>query len=242
MLIEGYYQLDPLDFGVPVDDMLRLMDRLHEASIPLAFCFVFDEFWKVFLKLHFAIEVVLGRDYLRLPDFWSWRIDPVTEGRGWKPHRDKSGDVLFEDGSPKSISVWVALTEATTLNGCMYILPADRDPSYRNSSVDLFATPWASFIDGFRALPVPAGTAIIWNQHVWHYGSRSSKRGSSPRYSLAVEFQKSRIAPFNHPISSSLYIPGFDERLALIGKQVFQYQHMYPLTEEVKSIVLDLLS
>ncbi len=184
----------------------------------------------------------LGRDYIRLPDFWSWRIDPATEGRGWRPHRDKRGDVLFQDGSPKSISVWVALTEATTLNGCMYILPADRDPTYRNSSVDLFETPWASFIDGFRALPVSAGTAIMWNQHVMHYGSRSSKRGSRPRYSLAVEFQTNRVAPFNYPASSALYVPGFEERLSLIGKQVLQYQHMYPLTEAVKSIVLELLS
>ena len=63
---------------------------------------------------------------------------------------------------PKSVSVWVALSDATTLNGCIYILPADRDPSYRNDSLNLREEKWANFIQNFRALPVNAGTAIIW--------------------------------------------------------------------------------
>ena len=43
---------------------------------------------------------------------------------------DKGRRALFEDGSPKSLTTWIPLSNATALNGCMYIVPALHDPTF----------------------------------------------------------------------------------------------------------------
>jgi len=68
-----------------------------------------------------------------MPDIWVFNIDPLrAEPAGWKPHRDRPYETpLMPDMSAASINFWIPLTEATPLNGCMYILPRqfdDRSP------------------------------------------------------------------------------------------------------------------
>jgi hypothetical protein len=143
----------------------------HKMNIPVQFCFVYDEFWLLFMQLHYVISSVVGDGYKRLPDFWSWRIDNTAGKSGWNLHRDKSVDfnVLFEDtGLPKSLTVWIALSEANSLNSCMYVLPAHLDPSYHTkhniNSGNQTGNIWAEILQNVRALPVPAGSVLMWNQ------------------------------------------------------------------------------
>ena len=49
---------------------------------------------------------------------------------------------------------------------------------------------------------------------------------------MAFEFQRKDKPPFNTPLLDPRVIPPFRQRLGLIGKQVLQYDHMYPLTPE----------
>ena len=55
-------------------------------------------------------------------------IDPAHSKKGWVPHRDRRNMSFRADGAPEYATVWLALTEATPLNGCMHILPANFDP------------------------------------------------------------------------------------------------------------------
>ena len=131
MTEEGYVRLDNLTWDLPLESMVHLIDKLHALGLPITFCYLFDEFWSIFSRLHLSIECALGKDYQRLPDFWAWRVDPANDEQGWNVHRDKDYETLFVNGTPKTVTVWIPLTDATLLNSCMYIFPADRDPIYR---------------------------------------------------------------------------------------------------------------
>lgn len=229
---EGYFQMPPVDWQLPMQEMVSLIARLDADGIPVPFAFVYDEFWLMFVKLHEVIGGLLGPGYLRLPDFWVWFVDPHRDDAGWKPHRDKTFGTLREDGSPKSLTVWIPLSDATTLNGCMYIVPADRDPTYNTQRQN----EWTFAHQDIRALPAQAGSILMWNKQVLHWGSHGSPRETRPRVSAAFEFQAGDVPPYNQPLMSPTSIPNFNSRLGLIAKQILQYQHMYPLSAEVKAI------
>jgi hypothetical protein len=230
--VEGYFQLPAQQWDLPIARMAQLIQQLESNGLPLPFSFMYDEFWCLFFRLHKLIGGLIGEDYLRLPDFWTWLVDPRKDQSGWSPHRDKGHRSLFTDGSPKAVTIWIPLTDATTLNGCMYIVPADRDPTY--------GTPeegeWRFKHADIRALPAEAGSVFFWNQAVLHWGSHANQREVRPRVSLAFEFQSANVPPYNQPLSKPLEIPTFNSRLKLIGKQILQYQHMYPLAPEVEAL------
>lgn len=226
--VEGYLQMDPVHLDLPLKEMTDIIDRVAAQGLPLPFVYVFDEFWLVFRRLHEAFQGVLTDDYKRLPAFWAWKVDPAAEESGWFPHRDDYKDTLFPDGSPQKLSVWVPLTDATVLNGCMYVLPADRDPSYNNNDTDIWDDEnyhWSEFIQDFRALPAAAESVLMWNMRVYHYGSRASKRAKIPRYSIGMELLHNEAEPHiaGRQVYDPLTIPDFEERIWLIAKQIYQF-------------------
>lgn len=229
---EGYFELRPHQWGVPIPAMADAIARLADRRLPTPFAFVYDEFWLLFRQLHVLLEGMLGPGYLRLPDFWAWHVDPRRGDHGWAPHRDKTWETLREDRSPKSLTVWIALTEATPMNGCMYIVPAHRDPTY--------GTPqdrdWQFGFADVRALPVQPGTILAWTQATAHWGGQTSPIERRPRISAAMEFQSADCEPLNQPLSDPESLPAFAERLRLIGKQILQYDHMYPLEGEMRAL------
>jgi Phytanoyl-CoA dioxygenase (PhyH) len=229
---EGYLQLDSVDWGLPISALAEAITNLHQAGWPPVFGFVYDEFWLVFAKLDRLIAGILDGPYSVLPDFWAWHVDPANDDSGWAPHRDKGRRALFEDGSPKSLTVWLPLTDATPLNGCMYLVPADRDPTYgREDEIELRFRP-----QDIRALPAAAGSILLWNQAVCHWGARSAPRAVQPRISLSAEFQRSDVPPFNTPLMQPLTLPSFETRLRFIGRQVLRYRHMYALDAELAAL------
>lgn len=229
---EGYFQLPPPPWQLPIEDMASLVSKLDAAAIPLPFAFLFDEFWVLFIKLNKLIETQIGAGFHMLPDFWVWHVDPRKGEGGWTPHRDRGSQALRPDGSPKSVTVWIPLSESNTLNGCMYMVPADRDPTYGTDQ----DSDWKFAYSDIRALPAAAGSIFMWNQAVLHWGSRGSPREQRPRISTAFEFQAGDVPPYNTPLMVPNELPGFASRLRLIGKQILQYQHMYPLSPEIRDI------
>ena len=229
---EGYFQLPPADWQLPLKTMAGVVSRLADEGMPTALAFVYDEFWALSVKLTTMLEGLLGPGFLRLPDFWAWNVDPARDDSGWRPHRDKGYASLRPDRSAKSLTVWLPLTESTTLNGCIYILPADRDPVY--------ATPndknWHIELPEIRALPAQPGAIFVWTQAVLHWGSHTSRRADKSRVSVAFEFQANDIPPYNQPLMEPMTVPVFDARLKLIAKQILQYQHMYPLEPIVAAV------
>jgi hypothetical protein len=68
-----------------------------------------------------------------------------------------------------------------------------------------------------------------------HWGARSLPRDIAPRISVAFEVQLAKVAPFDQPLIPPLIIPDFKTRLKLVCKQILQYTHMYPLSENIES-------
>ena len=236
---DGYIQLDNIISSKMIINLRKGILTLRSKGINPSFVFVYDEFWNISRQLSRLLVPVLGDSYQQLPDFWAWYLDPQREDAGWRPHRDRiHGETIYPDGMPKSVTVWVALTDATPLNGCIYMLPAHLDDDYFN-----FKTSETNVnAHGIRALPARAGTLLMWNQRVVHWGGTSSTRTLEPRISLAIEFQRADVPPFNSPlIKAPEKLLPFDIRLMLIAKQFSQYHHMYKLSPGLSDLANSIL-
>ena len=236
---EGYFQIDSFLSEAEISRMATGIEKLRESGWPVAFAFIYDEFWQIFCRLSQILSVILGEDYQQLPAFWAWYINTTNTEKGWQPHRDNGGNTLLPDGMPKCVTIWIPLSDAIPLNGCMYILPAPFDPNYGGKVQKAEKKESINFQD-IRALPATAGSILCWNHAVLHWGGRSSERAPHPRISLAFEFQRSDVEPYKTPLLDPSNPPNFNQRLALIGKQILQYQHMYPLSEEMAEVATEL--
>ena len=234
---EGYFQ----DHN---STLTRLAPRLAAAvrtcvqlDIPPAFIFMFEEVWEGFQSIHPMLVNALGEDYRMLPDFWVWHVNPSAGEAGWRPHRDKGRFCLAPDGTPNSLSVWVPFVDATPLNSCIYVLPINRDPTYNTPEEHS----WKINIASVRALPGGPGDYFAWNQALLHWGSETSRYAPHPRISMALEFQRGGIEPFNSPQMTPFQPLDFRFVLKLVGKQILQYKHMYPLAARFESLAQQLL-
>ena len=238
--LEGYVNV-PGVLGKSVFEPLRdCIATLHRAGIPLAFAFVYDEFWLAFQGVSRFIEAALGKGYFALPDFWVWHVTPSEQEAGFGPHRDRTQLTLDPDNSPHSLTVWLPFTDATPLNGCIYVLPAQHDERFRRRVWDGPDNTKVEQLQNIRALPARAGSFLAWNQAILHWGARASRRAREPRTSAAFEFQRGDKPPFNEPLLDPLRLPPFAERLGLIGKQVLQYRHMYPLAPDIERLAIEI--
>ncbi|MBY0407181.1 MAG: phytanoyl-CoA dioxygenase family protein [Rickettsiales bacterium] len=223
MAKDGYFPESDKVLKTHAPSLADAVKHCVSLGLPPVFMFVFDEAWECFHRLKPVLSHVLGENYRLLPDFWAWHVDPTKAQSGWKQHRDKGHWSLDAEKKPYSLTVWVPLTEANTLNSCMYMVPAHLDPTYGTERDQEHIAPYSAI----RALPAKPGDYLTWNQAVLHWGSPSSEFASAPRISMAMEFQRGNITPFNQPLLPPEPYPGFGLRLQLIAKQILQYQHMY---------------
>lgn len=218
---EGYLHASGVDWGVDINLLAQTVLALSAAGVPPVFAFVYDEFWLPFMRLKPMHELLLG-DYAMCPEVWVWNVDPKKNASGWPPHREKGRVALFPDHSPKALSTWIPLSNATPLNSCMYVLPAMHDPVYGTENEDK----WDIAPAKIRALPAKPGDFLMWTQAVLHWGSQSSPRATENRISMAIEFQKADVPAFREPLLDPHRILRFESRLALIARQFHQYKHM----------------
>ncbi len=196
------------------------LKTLHERGIPPAFAFVYDEFWLIFRSLSPFLTEVLGADYRVLPAFWAWYVEPTDAASGWTPHRDRPQAPIREDNTPESISIWLPLTHATPLNGCMYLLPAQWDDTFKQR---VWPPTLKTVLEGrqlqnIRALPAPPGSLLAWNQALLHWGGRASSMGTEPRCSISLEFQRGDTPAMSTPLIHPGDILPFHARLGLVGR------------------------
>ncbi|MBS0385056.1 MAG: phytanoyl-CoA dioxygenase family protein [Proteobacteria bacterium] len=199
--------------------------RLVQFGLPPVLVWTYDEPWECFRRLGPVIGNFLG-SYKLLPAFWAWHVDPAKGESGWGPHRDRSVGALAADGSPLSLTCWIPLSDATPMNGCMYIVPACFDSNYNRPGSTQPMGMQAS-----RALPAKPGDFLVWNQAVLHWGSLSSEFADEARMSMALEFQRGDIEPFQQPLLDNAALPPFAVRVRLIARQILQYTHMYRIPE-----------
>jgi len=152
-------------------------------------------------------------------------VPKETEEEGYRgfgssfglPHRDYSAaDSLHCDDeeedddddehhpkSPAVLNVWIPLNDATTENGCMYVVPREFDADFaRTDGHHAHMNPATEVqrgvsskihfpLHGVRALPAPAGSLIAWYGNTIHWGSSCSKYAEDPRKSIALTFIRS---------------------------------------------------
>ena len=219
----GYLHKKNSNFKVPISLMKKSITGIVNYKLPPVFAFVYDEFWYIQFQLRMLLEKFLDKNYKQLPDFWAWHVSSGQSG--WAPHRDKVEGSLFKNSIPKSLTVWIPLSKASPNNSCMYMLPANKDKFYNKPKLN---SGFPGALSDIRALPAEAGDVLMWTQEVYHWGSSSGEDSlNEPRISIAFEFQRSDVAPFNNILLEPNLLPSFNDRLALISMQILQYTHMY---------------
>lgn len=238
LIYEGYHHFKQPGLKIPITAMTKLFDSLDEMELPPVFCILYDETWKLAREIHNAVHCAFDHDYVILPHFWSWRIKPGESG--WKGHRDRMAGALFPDKTPKSLTAWIPITPAQPINSCMYALPAHRDKAYVGEGKrELHMA-----LPDIRALPAEAGDVFIWTHSMYHWGSAAApEHDLPPRMSISFEFLRKDVETKNlndFPLINNQYLPPFEERLALVAKQIFAFTHMYGFSEQLMTLAKEI--
>jgi len=234
---DGYLHSGPGVSAVDCQALSTAMQRIVEARYHPMFLAVYDEYWRVLQGIAPLLTPILGKHYRILGDFWIWCISDQTASAGWRPHRDhqfRQRITLRDDRTPMIVTVWIPFTDATPLNGCMYLLPLPRDPNFpeRPNAFD------AGSLQDVRALPAQAGSVLAWNQYVMHWGSAASKWADGPRMSTGIYVQAADVPLFtDKPVDFDQALP-FEKRLALIASNMLLYQREHRFPAELVEIAL----
>jgi len=232
---DGYAQLRGIDLAADFASMADVARALTARDLDAVFCFVYDEFWRPYFRLDALYRHLLG-PYTFLPDFWAWDIDPKRGGAGWSRHRDRGRQSLRADGSPISLTTWIAISEATSDNGCLRMVPKHADPTYNtpHEPDELFKE------SAVRVLPAMPGDVLIWNQAVMHWGGKAEPSASHSRVSLSFETQRLDVPSSEVPLIAPWQIVPFEQRLKLIGRKLLHYRHMHALTPALEALAQEL--
>ena len=208
-----------LPYVLPIDDCLRVADgitSLRKQNIPAVMIYLYDEPWTLFRKLSPLVAHFLGDGFKVLPHFWAWYVPPEKGAAGWPAHQDCQARTRFDDGfggaTLMSMSLWVALSDATLENGCMAVHPLDT----------------TLHDDKTKGVPLPVGTGGVlgWGQDVWHWSRTVTDNAEHPRVSMSFEFQNAAFQPLREPLLDLCNPPPFAERLKIIEEQFARYKHM----------------
>lgn len=205
------------------------IDALTAAGWPATFAWVFDECWSA-ARTTAARELLaaaLGPGARQVPHVWVHIVPAVSGARGWGPHKDGG----LAGGSRARLSVWIALTDATVDNGCMYVLPRTAasaalvDQDWSHGIVPISET--IRLVSGVRALPAAAGSALAWDFDLLHWSGVRTGEGPARR-SLSLEFIGADVEPAadEHPLIGCAPgdpLPAFSERLSCIASGIVQY-------------------
>ncbi len=204
IILDGFLTLEELEnWRVCTEEAIQL--RLSEGTLHNQYRT--DDFYaQVFLQALKLADVhpgmrkimtdpVLGKMIAELAGVDGIRIwhdqalfkPPFGNATGW--HLDNP---YWSFSSPDSLSIWVALDDATLENGCLYYLPGThKNPTYVNANIganqrDLFkAYPeWEKIAS--VATPCKAGSAVVHNGLVAHGAGANMTNG--PRRAMTCAY------------------------------------------------------
>jgi hypothetical protein len=212
----GYLRIDAILDAPRLYALVRAMHSLRAHHIHPTFLYVFDETWDIADALFPWLSTLLGDDFDVLADAWAWHIDPRSDRGGWPIHRGWYEDVRDATGTAALVNVWVALTDASERNACMHVVPLSRDPHYPGDLHDVTALE-----DHALALPAAAGTALVWNANVAHWGGTCDPSFDQPR--ISVSFTARRRGGPTANLRGLQFPLTFAQRLDLIAEQFERY-------------------
>ncbi len=245
LIDDGYFRLNSVFAPGEIEPVERAVRRVRSEGWLEVWAFVYDEVWALLRhpRLMQLVGHVLGPSFLQLPDFWALAVEPSLSESGYLPHIDGHDGFppCRADGMPNAVTVWIALSDVSTEDSCIYIVPGGTKAE-RELDVLAFASPperAASKVHSVRALPIGAGGVLGWNHGVIHWGSRCSPSART-RVSLSCEFIRSDVPLLAHPHAQNArqvlgpgftppaldckgQAPNFKLRLDLIAKQILSY-------------------
>ncbi len=237
---EGYFQTPPILPAAMVQEMRACIEAVKERGFPVMFSLVYDVFYSAFAYFDAALAPILGPGYKLIPNFWVYYVEPSDAGKGFEPHRDAEYEgTIGADGMPTVLTLWVTVTDATPLNSCMYVVPRNRGPQYERAIHDLETGGTEFNLEDIRALPTKAGALSCWDQYLFHWGSRSSKRAPAPRISYAMYCQRGDTPPVDDASLDLRHGIDFNTRLGAICRGMYRYSY---LSIKVSEQSRDLLS
>ena len=203
---------------------------LKKSGWPPVFAFVFDEFWTVWRMPHWSNYQRRARPGYRLRPTFTVLRHSQRGAKGWPPHADGFGQ--------PGVSVWIPLSDAT-IERCIYVVPKDLIAG-RVQVGDLFGAadlPLSTVTDLLqcaRALPARAGSVLLWNFDVIHWGA-VVQGGSQPRISVSAEFVPAAygvsaddVERWHRPRSTT--VPPFLDRLGVIASNIRMFAANDPWT------------
>ena len=230
---EGYAATSPI---VPPESIAVCRDavrRLDAEGLPAAFVTLYDEPYRMYAVLDPLIAAVLGpRPVMRAPALWAFHVPAGSAGRTrwttFAPHRDyvDPDPRLLRDGVPGAVVAWIALTDVTPADSCLYVLPADCDPDYRQSIKGV--TLEHIVHQDVRAVPAAAGSVVLLSTRLVHWGSRSSRHAAGPRISLSTHLLRRGDATASETIDLERPVP-----FAFRRRWLFESMRMLMAPEEL---------
>ena len=258
MVEDGYFQVDAVIAKSEILKLRMIVESLHRRGVMPLFASVYDEFWSLLYKLREIFSPVLLDGYRLVPDFWVWYVGVGDHMTGWKPHRDGNlePDSIRNDGTPRLCTAWIPLTDVTTHNSCMYVLPRKYDAVFQHfirRKMGLKGIENAMSIpmplNRIRALPVDMGGILGWDANLLHWGSGSSKWAAGPRISIGVYYEAVDSTPYGVEFDEKgrNYIDyensdcrlTFENRLAIIANILATYIGKFDMQGEVDPFLTD---
>ena len=215
LINDGYLHLDGQDFNVDPAGIAEAMQRIVVAGLPSSFIGVYDQTWAIIARLEATLDGLFAGKAAMVPNFHADHIGRDSQGRAATRQRPTLG--LHRDKSPKNVTVWVPLTDATPENGCVYTVPAGQDKNYGAAET----TRADASLPSIRALPAKAGDILIWTGEAYTWQGRPNPRAKAPALmSLSWEFQSADTPPLEGlTLDSYPYVP-FETRLGLLARQM----------------------
>lgn len=194
-----------LELREGIDEVRRVFG--HEI-----FALVYDQPWEALGHSLPYIRAAMGSGCRAVPMPFVNYVPPGDAG--FAPHRDRKFAPIADDGMPNIMTVWTAVTEASTKRGCLAVLPTRFDPCFPDQLDQIKV----SDARNIRALPVQAGDSVIFNQAIVHMGTRNVT--DKPRVAFAIEIERAGLPGARRP-GIELDSPiSLQDRLALIGVSI----------------------
>jgi len=247
LIRDGFISIEGgwLPWAVDLAGVARGIMTLVDRGLPPILIMAYDEPWVMSAQMEQLSWVITGGNTVAF-DWSAFCVraaasaggdeaqgTSVVTPTGWPPHRDRGSNKsaingFREDGSPRYITLWVPMTDATPQTSCLMIVPRRRDPGYRwgdrgGSEISyIFRRP--EDLQYIRSLPLATGGILAFNHRLFHWGSAADPRATTPRVSIAFTATDPGFeAPCFADPRAVLPLPALGVRLALAGAQALRY-------------------
>lgn len=214
---DGYFAYDSWFSRQFVEQLADCLTRLEEANVLPVFCFVYDEFWELFLRLDPLLSDLVGK-YWMLPAVWAWHVRDSNQ-TAFAPHRDLAREASVDDEDHLDyLTIWIPLTDVDYLSSNICVLPASADPDY-DTGTDRVCV---EDLQDIRSLQGKKGSVFCWTTGLVHWGTRQARLGN-PRMSVGLYIQNPEAECFDPPPLDFDKPISLQQRLSLIGQQIINY-------------------